>query len=208
MSSNPVSYRRSVAWIATEDEPSEISVDVLSGWISVSLVADQFGKQPDKVAEAVVRHKAKNGMRLEGATFHGQEVLDPCHGAPGPNDTRILDTDSDDWKLVVSIFSQASPTARAALIEHGLLKPKQRRKATRTAKGSGQFLTTTQVAKLFKVTNSCILNWHKHGSFPEYARGFRLTDTSRGLTWPRAGLLLFIKMRQGKIDLPSWERPQ
>lgn len=53
------SYKEAVAWIAQNDEPDETDKEVLSGFISVCLVADLFHKTPDQVAKDVVGLKIR-----------------------------------------------------------------------------------------------------------------------------------------------------
>lgn len=52
-------YKKSVAWIADNDEPMEYDLEVLAGFISVCLVADLFDKAPSRVAFDVVQLKKK-----------------------------------------------------------------------------------------------------------------------------------------------------
>lgn len=53
------SLARAIQWIALNDEPNEHDPDVVATWISTMLVADLFDKEPDEIAEAVVRHRGK-----------------------------------------------------------------------------------------------------------------------------------------------------
>ena len=53
------SYRAAVQWIADNDETAETDVRELALLISVSLVADLFGKHVDDVAKDVARARAK-----------------------------------------------------------------------------------------------------------------------------------------------------
>lgn len=56
------SYRKAVAWIAYNDSAAEegnLDPEVVSELVSVALVADLFGKEDRKVAEAVVRYRKK-----------------------------------------------------------------------------------------------------------------------------------------------------
>lgn len=47
-------YRYAVAWIALNDNPGDNeSLDILSGYVSVALVADLFGVSQYKVAQDV-----------------------------------------------------------------------------------------------------------------------------------------------------------
>ena len=50
-------YRKAVEWIAVEDEPDDLDVDVVSGYLTVHMVADLFGKDTVTVARAVVRKR-------------------------------------------------------------------------------------------------------------------------------------------------------
>lgn len=54
------SYRRGIEWIATNDEPEETDGQSIARSISVTLLADLFGKEPDEVAAAVLRYRAKS----------------------------------------------------------------------------------------------------------------------------------------------------
>lgn len=51
------SYREGVEWIARNDEPEEMSAEVMAGMVSVSLLADLFGKEAVEVASAVIRFR-------------------------------------------------------------------------------------------------------------------------------------------------------
>jgi len=53
------SYRKAVAWIASEDEPEDLDVEAVEGYITVHLIADVFDKETDVVARAVVRKRKK-----------------------------------------------------------------------------------------------------------------------------------------------------
>jgi hypothetical protein len=59
------SYRDGIAWIALNDEPTEMDAQVVGGFISTILLADLFGVEPARVAEDVVRYRHK------GAALHG-----------------------------------------------------------------------------------------------------------------------------------------
>jgi len=55
------SYKAAVQWIADNDNAGEdYSVEELSASITVVLVADLFGKSPEKVATAVLKMRIKN----------------------------------------------------------------------------------------------------------------------------------------------------
>jgi len=47
------SYREAVRWIADNDEPLETDLETIAEMISVQLIADLFGKDPEGVAVAV-----------------------------------------------------------------------------------------------------------------------------------------------------------
>ncbi len=53
------SYREAIEWIARNDEDGETDVEVMSGLISVLLVADLWRKEPEDVAKAVVRERLR-----------------------------------------------------------------------------------------------------------------------------------------------------
>lgn len=53
------SYRRGVAWIAENDEPDSLDLDDVAGFISTLLLADLWGKDPEVVAEDVVRYRVR-----------------------------------------------------------------------------------------------------------------------------------------------------
>jgi hypothetical protein len=55
------SYRKGVAWIAWNDEPEDLDPENVSGYISTSLLADLFGKDPLDVAKDVVRYRKQQG---------------------------------------------------------------------------------------------------------------------------------------------------
>lgn len=53
-------YKFGVAWIALNDNAGEnLSAEELSGTISVLLLADLFGKDPEKVAKDVIAYRLK-----------------------------------------------------------------------------------------------------------------------------------------------------
>jgi hypothetical protein len=47
-------YQKAVAWIVHNDEPNELNLEVIAGFISVCLVADLFGFSTGKVANDVL----------------------------------------------------------------------------------------------------------------------------------------------------------
>jgi hypothetical protein len=49
------SYREGVAWIALNDEPTQIDASVIAEMISVTLLADLFGVSPERVAADIVK---------------------------------------------------------------------------------------------------------------------------------------------------------
>lgn len=51
------SYRRGVAWIALNDEPTETDGETVAGQISVLLLADLFEKEAEVVAAAILRYR-------------------------------------------------------------------------------------------------------------------------------------------------------
>ncbi|HEY7195500.1 MAG TPA: hypothetical protein VH439_17285 [Gemmatimonadales bacterium] len=53
------SYLRAVEWIALNDEPTLTDAAELSELISVVLVADLWGKEPDDVARDVLQARAE-----------------------------------------------------------------------------------------------------------------------------------------------------
>lgn len=55
--SKRASYREGVAWIALNDEPSDVDPDSVASYISTMLLADLFGKEPADVAKAIVRKR-------------------------------------------------------------------------------------------------------------------------------------------------------
>ena len=65
MASKRASYRQGVAWIAEEDEPSVTDSEQVADMISVSLLADLFAKDAEKVAADVVRFRVKLSESLE-----------------------------------------------------------------------------------------------------------------------------------------------
>ena len=62
------SYRYGIAWIAVNDEPSETELDFVKFQISVVLLADLFGLEPERVAKDVLKHRAKQDAILEGVS--------------------------------------------------------------------------------------------------------------------------------------------
>jgi hypothetical protein len=53
-------YRFGVYWVAMNDEPSDMDVHNISGYISTLLLADLFDKDPDKVAADILKVRKKN----------------------------------------------------------------------------------------------------------------------------------------------------
>lgn len=60
MRSKRASYRYGVAWIAENDEPNILDADQVVGYISTLLLADLFGKDPDRVAADIVRYRERS----------------------------------------------------------------------------------------------------------------------------------------------------
>lgn len=58
------SYREAAWWIALNDEPLELDLEVVESFISVGLVADIFGVSMERVARDVVRYR-KQQARAE-----------------------------------------------------------------------------------------------------------------------------------------------
>jgi len=57
--SKRASYRVGVAWIALNDEPEDLDASNVAGYISTTLLADLFDKDPEKVGEDVVRYRER-----------------------------------------------------------------------------------------------------------------------------------------------------
>jgi len=53
-------YRDGIAWIALNDEPDDVDLDRVSGYISTLLLADLFAVDNEKVAADVVRYRVKH----------------------------------------------------------------------------------------------------------------------------------------------------
>lgn len=53
------SYREGVKWIAENDEPLDRDPESIAGLISVLLLADLFGVEPERVAKDVLRARGK-----------------------------------------------------------------------------------------------------------------------------------------------------
>ena len=56
------SYRAGVEWIALNDEPQEMDLEAISGYISTILLAVVFDKNIDKVAQDVLRFREREGI--------------------------------------------------------------------------------------------------------------------------------------------------
>lgn len=52
-------YREAVRWIALNDENGETDVEILASLISVVMVADLSGKEPEQVARAVLAARTR-----------------------------------------------------------------------------------------------------------------------------------------------------
>lgn len=58
-------YRFGVAWIAENDNPGDNEgVDQVAGYVSVLLLADLFGKEPERVAQDIVRYRRESQTTL------------------------------------------------------------------------------------------------------------------------------------------------
>jgi hypothetical protein len=53
------SYRHAVRWIAFNDEGAERDLETISQAVTVLLVADIFGAEPERVAKDVLRVREK-----------------------------------------------------------------------------------------------------------------------------------------------------
>lgn len=49
------SYEFAIAWVAVNDDPTEKDPQVVTDQISVVLVADLFGKEPEEVAADIIK---------------------------------------------------------------------------------------------------------------------------------------------------------
>jgi hypothetical protein len=54
------SYREGVAWIALNDEPDDLDAESAAEYISTTLLADLFRKDPDEVGRDIVRYRIKH----------------------------------------------------------------------------------------------------------------------------------------------------
>lgn len=52
---NSPRYQYGVEWIAVNDEPSEMATEVVKDQISTILLADLFYKEPEEVAEDIIK---------------------------------------------------------------------------------------------------------------------------------------------------------
>ena len=57
------SYKYGISWIAENDEPEDMDVDSVDGYISTLLLADLFGKDPHEVAEKIVAKRHSGSGR-------------------------------------------------------------------------------------------------------------------------------------------------
>jgi hypothetical protein len=57
------SYRHAVEVIALNDEPCELSADVMAGFASVMIIAEIFGIDQERVARDVVRLRSPSPHR-------------------------------------------------------------------------------------------------------------------------------------------------
>jgi hypothetical protein len=53
------SFKKACEWIALNDEPEELEVEAVEGYLSTQLVADIFGRHSDEVALKIVRIRLK-----------------------------------------------------------------------------------------------------------------------------------------------------
>jgi len=58
------SYRAAVRWIAGNDEPEDLDPESVAEYISTSLVADLFGKDPLDVGTAIVAVRLREAAEL------------------------------------------------------------------------------------------------------------------------------------------------
>ena len=70
------SYRDGILWIAENDEPEELDVYTVEGFISTQLLADLFGKTPDHVARGVV-NKRRSLLRSRKWEHENSGVVNP-----------------------------------------------------------------------------------------------------------------------------------
>jgi hypothetical protein len=61
-------YRFGVSWIGLNDEPETMNPEEIAGMISVLLLADLFGKEPEAVAKDVVRYRKTLERVFEGVS--------------------------------------------------------------------------------------------------------------------------------------------
>lgn len=54
------SYRKAIQWIANNDEPITIDLEIMSEQLTVVLVADLFNKAPEKVAQDVINRRIED----------------------------------------------------------------------------------------------------------------------------------------------------
>jgi hypothetical protein len=50
-----------ISWIAHNDEPDTLDVEVIEGYISVHCLCAAFDKQPRPIAEKIMRERIKHG---------------------------------------------------------------------------------------------------------------------------------------------------
>lgn len=55
-------YRFGIQWIAHNDEPTEYDPEIVSGMISVLLLADLCNKNPEEVAKDVIRYRNRHNI--------------------------------------------------------------------------------------------------------------------------------------------------
>jgi len=56
------SYRQGVAFIALNDEPTDLRVDDVSYYTTSLLLAELFGVEPERVGADVVRYRTRQGV--------------------------------------------------------------------------------------------------------------------------------------------------
>lgn len=58
--SKRASYRQGIEFIAMNDEPTDLDAKSIAAYISTSLLADLFGKEPLKVAQDILKIRMRN----------------------------------------------------------------------------------------------------------------------------------------------------
>lgn len=78
-------YKFGCQWIADNDNPGDpdaLNVETVSGFISVLLLADMFGKEPEEVALKVVALRLGADGKAKGLASHQQQKCENCNGEP------------------------------------------------------------------------------------------------------------------------------